>query len=373
MSESARSGRHLVLLGAGHAHVQVLAKLAEQTLPGTQVTLVAPYPRQMYSGMVPGFMAGHYAIDDCVIPLQPLIERAGVRWMPCSVVGLHAQEQTLVLSDGSALPYHWLSVNTGPHLDRERVERDMPGAREHAMFSRPIEKFAALWPRVADMGVQQPLRITVVGGGAGGVEMALAVRHRLPNSAVTLLSGAHPPVANYPQRVQQRVMEVLKRAQVTVLQDVAVSFQPGAVHLGCGADLACDVPILTIGAQPPAWLADSGLALDDEGFIAVDAMQRSTSHPQVFAAGDVSSRVDRALARSGVYAVRAGPALADNLRAAIGGGTLKAHQPPASTLNILSCGKRYAIASWGPYSAQGRWVWWLKNWIDRRFMARYQA
>ena len=132
------------------------------------------------------------------------------------------------------------------------------------------------------------------------------------------------------------------------------------------------MPLIAIGAQAPAWLQPSGLALDAQGFVAVDACQRSTSHPQVFAAGDVSSRMDRSLARSGVYAVRAGPALAMNLAAAVAGLPLTEHQPPENTLNLISCGDRSAIASWGRHGAQGRWVWWLKDWIDRRFLRRYR-
>lgn len=362
----------LVLLGAGHAHVHVLSTLAAHPIAGVQITLVAPYPRQMYSGMVPGFVAGHYTLDDCVIPLEPLVQRSGVRWLQHSVKSLDAQGQTIELDDGSRLPFDWVSVNTGPVQDRDQIERELPGAREHALFIRPIEAFSALWPQVATMGDARPLRVAVIGGGAAGVEMALAVRHRLPTAAVTLLSGHTPPGANYSLRVQQRLLQALKVRKVTVLQDMAVALKPGAVHLGCGADLACDVPLLTTGAHAPDWLAGSGLALDAQGFIAVDMYQRSTSHSRVFAAGDVSTRMDQALARSGVYAVRAGPALAHNLAAAVAGEALKPHQPPASTLNLLACGDRYAVASWGRRSAQGRWVWWLKNWIDRRFMARYR-
>jgi pyridine nucleotide-disulfide oxidoreductase family protein len=351
--------------------VHVLSVLATHPLPNVQVTLVAPHPRQIYSGMVPGYVAGHYTLDDCVIPLEPLVRRAGVHWLQRSVTALHAQEQALQLDDGSVLRFDWLSVNTGPSQNRAQLERAMPGAREHALFVRPIEAFTALWPRVAAMGDARPLRIAIVGGGAGGIELALAVRHRLPSAAVTLLCGPAPPGSGYSPAMQQRLVAELKRRQVTVLQDVALGFTASAVALQCGADLACDVPILATGSQAPPWLAHSGLALDEQGFIAVDAYQRSTSHSKVFAAGDVSTRMDRSLARSGVVAVRSGPALAHNLQAMVTGGELKPHEPPTTTLNLLSCGSRFAIGTWGSYSAQGRWVWWLKDWIDRRFVARY--
>ncbi len=362
--------RQLVLLGAGHAHIHVLTALAAHPT-GVRVTLVAPHPLQMYSGMLPGLVAGHYTQDECVIPLEPLVRRGGIRWLQRSVTALDAQAQTVTLDDGNTLHYDWLSINTGPVQSREQLEKSMPGVREHGLFVRPMEVFAALWPKVAEMGAVRALRVAVIGAGAGGVELAFAVRHRLPNAAVTLVAGDVPVGANYPEVVQKRLLERLKQRRITVLQDTATQVNADEVRLACGAGLACDVPLVATGAQSPTWLANSGLHLDEQGFIAVDAFQRSTNHAQVFAAGDVSTRMDRALARSGVYAVRAGPALAHNLAAAVAGRALKAHEPPARTLNLLSCGERHAIASWGGYSAQGSWVWWLKNWIDRRFVGRY--
>jgi len=365
--------RQLVLLGAGHAHVHVLAQMAQSPWAGAQVTLVAPYSRQMYSGMVPGFIAGHYALDDCVIPLEHFVQRSGIRWIQASARGLDAHTRTLALDDGSSLRYDWLSVNTGPVQDRVALEAALPGAREHALFVRPIEVFGKLWPQVAAMGDRRALRICVIGAGAAGIEIALAIRQRLPNSALTLLCGNAAPGANYGVTVQTRIKAKLQQRKVTVIQDQAAGMRAGEVVLASGATLACDVPVLATGAQAPGWLKESGLALDSAGFVAVDACQRSTSHPQVFAAGDVSTRTDRPLARSGVYAVRAGPVLAKNLCATLAGQPLMEHQPPAHTLNLLACGDRTAIASWGNSSAQGRWVWWLKDWIDRRFIQRYTA
>jgi NADH dehydrogenase FAD-containing subunit len=171
--------------------------------------------------------------------------------------------------------------------------------------------------------------------------------------------------------MQLAIHEVLRNKGITVLQDTVTSIEIDQVHLGCGARLACDVPLLATGVTPPAWLADSGLALDANGFVAVDAYQQSTSHSCVFAAGDVSTRTDRALARNGVYATLAGPALLRNLGAATSGAALKAHKPPARSLQLLSCGGHYAIALWGKHSFKGYWVWWLKHWMDRKFVSAY--
>jgi NADH dehydrogenase FAD-containing subunit len=165
--------RQMVLLGAGHAHVHVLKALAANP-PGVRITLVTPHPLQMYSGMVPGYVAGHYGLDDCVIPLEPLVRRGGIRWLQRSVKALDTAAQTVTLDDGSTLHYDWLSINTGPVQSRAQLERSMPGAREHGLFARPMEAFAALWPKVVEMGATRALRVAVIGAGAGGIELAFA-------------------------------------------------------------------------------------------------------------------------------------------------------------------------------------------------------
>lgn len=364
--------RTLVLLGAGYAHLHVLRALAARPWIGVQVLLVAPHPRQLYSGMVPGFVAGRYTLEDCVIPLEPLARRGGVRWLQRSVKALDAARQTLQLDDGSTLQYDWLSVNTGPIQNRDAIDQAIPGAREHGLFVRPMEAFGVLWPQVREMAATRPLRLAVVGGGAAGIELALAARHSLPRAAVTLLTGPTPAGATYSLPVQRRLLAALQQRHITVLQDSAVGLSAEAVRLGCGASLACDVPLIATGAQPPLWLAGSGLALDAQGFLAVDPQLRSTSHPQVFAAGDVSARTDRALARSGAHAMRAGPTLTHNLGAATAGRPLQAHLPSAPSVSLLSCGDGSALAAWRGFSVEGRWVWWLKNRMDRRFIARYR-
>lgn len=364
--------KHLILLDCGHAHLHVLSTLAAHPLPGVQVTLVTPYPRQLCGAMMPGFIAGHYTLDDCVMPLEPLLKNTGIRWLARSVTALDTDTRSLTLDDGSMLAYDWLSINTGAVHDRQKMEAQIPGAREHGLFVRPLEPFAALWPRVVELAHKRTLRVAVIGAGATGIELAMAMAHRLPGSSLTLISGDTPVAAYYPLAVQQRVRQALKQRHITVLNERVVGLQPGEVLLANGARLVCDVPVIALGGQAPAWLADSGLALDEYGLIAVDACQRSTRHAEVFAVGDISRRVNQPLAHSGVYTVRAARALLKNLTAVVAGAEPRAQLPPQNTLNLLSCGNHEAIASWGNYSAQGRWVGWLKDWLDRRFVQRYR-
>ena len=369
--------KHLVLLGAGHAHVHVLQGLASHRPNDLRITLVAPQPEQLYSGMVPGFVAGHYTLGQCVIPLQSLLARSGAQYVEGGGASIHADAKTLTLTSGQTLAYDVLSLNTGSVMDREKIETTLPGAREHALFVRPIETFGKLWPQVAATALQRPVHLAVIGAGAAGLELAMAAAHVLhqppcaPGSQVTVITGGAQPAQSYPANVQRRVIRALDRLQITVLEEACVGLNAGEVILASGAKLACDVPLLAIGAQAPGWLAGSGLALSAQGFVAVNSFQQSTSHAHVFAAGDVASRVDTAHSRSGVYAVRAGPPLLSNLMSAVNAQPLTSYAPPRRTLNLLSCGSRYAIAAWGPFSVEGAWVWRIKDRIDRQFVRRY--
>ena len=371
--------KRLVLLGGGHAHVFVLQALAQEPLPGVETVLVTPYERQVYSGMVPGVVAGHYAVDEAVIPLLPLVRQARVRRLLTSAVGLDAQARRVRLADGSVLAYDVLSVATGAVADRGAI----PGAREHALFVRPAEQFLLLMQRLRALCADRPLDIVVIGGGAAGFELALGLSHALGEGAVAtgsaggarvaLVTGGGDPLSNYPAGVVARGLRALKRQRVTVLRSPCIGIEPGAVILEQGTRVACDAPVVALGAAAAAWLQGSGLALDERGFIATGSTLQSTSHPHVFAAGDVASRADAVHPKSGVYAVRAGPALALNLRRLLTGGELLPHLPQQRTLNLLSCGDRHAIASWGRWSAEGRWVWRWKDRIDRAFIARFSV
>jgi NADH dehydrogenase FAD-containing subunit len=197
-------------------------------------------------------------------------------------------------------------------------------------------------------------------------------REGLPGATFTLVTGGPEVGSGYRPGVRERVLRRLRREGIQVLREPCVGIDAQGVHLGNGALLQCDAPLLAIGTHAPAWLQGSGLALCEQGHVLVNHFQQSVSHPNVFAAGDVATRDDAPHARSGVYAVRAGPPLAHNLFAALAQQPLKAHRVPRRTLNLLSCGPGHAIASWGPLHAEGAWVWRWKDRIDQRFVRAYQ-
>ena len=267
--------KHLVLLGLGRAHIQVLRGLADIRPADLHLTVIAPRPQALMSPMVPGFVAGHYTLAQCQMPLDGLLERSGAHFVAGSVAAIDAHAQRVTLASGDTVAWDWLGINTGPVMDREKIESAMPGARRHALFARPLDGFVHLWPQVLAMATDRAIHLALIGAGATGVELALAAAQALrgpgvaPGSHVSLLSGGAAPAATLPGPMQVRALRALRRLGVTVIPETCTGLEAGAIHLSNGARLVCDAPLLAIGPQAPAWLADSGLALDDDGLIAV--------------------------------------------------------------------------------------------------------
>lgn len=364
--------RRLVLLGGGHAHLHLLTEMAREPMPGVQAVLATAYARQIHSDMLPGWMAGHYTLPQCAIALEPLARAAKVELALSGAVTLDAGERTVTLADGRVAEYDVLSIDTESVLDREAI----PGAREHGLFLRPIEHFVQLYERLLALPGDRLLNLVVIGGDAAGFEISLALQqrfngHGLERARVCLVTGGGTVLPGFGAALRERALRVLRRARVTVFSQRCTEIGSGVVILDNGARLACDVPLLTLPAVVPPWLRDSALARDEQGFVSICETLQSTSHDEVFATGDVASGGEREPARNGVFALRAGPALAMNLRRKLAGGPLQPWRPRRQSPTLLACGERRAIASWGQWSAQGRWAWALKDWIGRRFVARY--
>lgn len=350
--------KHLVLLGSGQAHLQLLTRLVRKPARDIQISLIAPYPVQLFAPMVPGFVAGHYALEECVIALEALHKRAGVHWMNRPVAALDANARTLQLDTGSTFSFDWLSINIDLVQDRRQIETALPGAREHGLFLRPLASFCALWPRVAELGAGRALRIAVLGATHEAVELALAVSQRLPNAAVALATDDPEITGQARPAAHDDRLALLKQHKVTLLPDSAVRIEAEQITLASGARLACDVALLAIPGQSPTWLTQCGLDLDDKGFVALDACRRSLSHSHVFASHDHAGRAD--------------PALVSNLVALLSGTAARPYPFWKDGIRLTGYGNRRALIQWGRFSARGRWVGWLKDHVDRRYLQRYR-
>lgn len=365
--------KHLVLAGAGHAHALVLREWARAPLPGVALTVVSPQALAPYSGMVPGWLAGHYRFDEIVLDFPRLCAAAGARWVEGEIGALDAPRRCVYLADGSELVYDLLSLNVGSTL--------RPPASVHALMLplRPLAdlrlRYEALVARLAADQGTGPLMVTAVGGGAAGFEAVLAVLARL---RATLARPVHGAWITRGTELLPGLSAPARRAALRALQRAGVTVQLGTAW--CEAkDHGSDVVLWATGAEAHDWQRDparrGSLAVDDQGFVRIDEHLRSLSHPQVFAVGDCARWAGTALPKAGVYAVRMGPVLTNNLRAALGAPAAapRAYSPQRRFLMLLATGSGRAIASRGPFGAEGRWAWRWKDHIDRRFIAQFRG
>jgi len=343
--------KHLVLLGAGPAHLQVLREFAAQALPAAQVTLVAPSLRPMSQAALPGWIAGRRSLDDSVTPLLPLAQQARVTLLEAEVESLDAAGRRVTLVGGQVLEYDALSLDPAPAMDRDAIS----GAREHALFMQPTEQFVRLWDALLALAQQRTLSVVVIGSGIAGVELSLAVQRRLGKRArVALVTHGGPPLPDFPSSAQGRMHRILKRRNVTLFEEPCVAVGARQVMVGDGMRLVCDAPLLALPGRPPSWVEGSGLQLETEGgtvggaasgaasgAVVVGPTLQSASHPEVFR-GDEDPA-----------------ALATNLRRFVAGGALVTAKTTGPALRWVDCGDGDALVSWGAWSFEGRFVAWL--------------
>lgn len=372
--------KDIVLIGGGHSHVSVLRMFGMNPVPGVRLTLIARDIHTPYSGMLPGFVAGHYGYDDVHIDLGPLARFAGARLYHGEVEGVDLKERLVHVPGRPPVYYDLLSINTG---SRPRT-LDVPGALEHALPVKPIDNWLSDWEALQQrvLHSEGDFRIAVVGGGAGGVELALSTQHRLRSLLrehaddasrlhYELLTDGPEILPTHNAGVRRRFARVLEERGIHVQRNSkVVSVEQHGVQIESGDFRAADAVLWVTRAGAPEWPGDSGLAVDDEGFILVDRQLRSISHPEVFAAGDIASLPD-SRPKSGVFAVRQGPVLTENLRRSVAGRPLKNYRPQKNFLGLISTGDPYAVASRGNWSWEGKLLWTWKDWIDRRFMRMF--
>lgn len=373
--------KNLVLVGGGHSHLSVLKYFAMNPLPGLQITLITRDLHTPYSGMLPGYIAGHYEYDEAHIDLRPLAQSAGARIVHAEVNDIDLQNRHVICSGRPPIQYDYVSINIGSRPATLHI----PGADDFAMPVKPIDHFLASWEALSEkiIDCKGDFNLAVAGCGAGGVEMALATQYRLQQLlkqqqlsadglSINLYCATQQILPTHNSQVQKRFKRILQQRGIKTHTGHRVT-EVTQSHLlsDDGTRHPADAVIWVTSASAPAWLADTGLELDAQGFIKVDDCLRSVSHDNVFAAGDIAAMVNYPRAKSGVFAVRQGMPLARNLARAVQKIKLKPFKPQKNFLGLISTGDKYAIASRSNWSLEGAWLWRLKDWIDRRFMDNF--
>ncbi len=363
-----QGGRDLVLLGGGHAQVEVLRRFARRPEPGVRLTLIAREPRSLYSGLLPALIRGECALEDAAIDLASLAAAAGARLMVAEAVALDAAARRVVLRDADPVGFDLLSIDVGG-IPAMPPQARGDGAIPVKPIGRFLDRLAALEP-----ALPAGARLAVVGDGAAGTELALALARRFAGRVHLVLIGVGPePVAEAPASARGAICAALEAAGVAVRSGVqAGALADGKLALSDGSWEAATAAFWATGVAGPAFLAASGLACDPAGCVLVAPTLQSLSHPGVFAAGDCAAITGAPRPKAGVWAVRAGPVLAANLRRAARGQPLRAWYPQRRALAILGLGAGRAVAWRGGWSLAGRWVARWKDRLDRGWIARYR-
>lgn len=383
MKQSDLIVKDLVLLGGGHSHAIVLKLFGMNSLPGVRLTLITPHSSTSYSGMLPGHVAGIYEFDQCHIDLRPLAQFAQAQLFVDRAIGLDLKNNRVICANRPDVAFDLLSIDIGSTPDRPSVA----GALEHSIAIKPVPLFLSHWNQVVERVSQAPeqaLCLGLIGGGAGGVELALAMQHRLHQ----LLKGAGQPLGNleihlfhrgaelmattHNRWTRHRFQDILRQRGIKLhLQQTVIEIQDQAIVCASGLTVECDRVFWVTQASAASWLRQAGLATDAQGFVQVQETLQSVSHPQVFAAGDIATIVRHPRPKAGVFAVREGKPLFHNLQRALLGKPLKAFKPQQQYLSLISTGNQSAIASRGPLGFEAPLLWRWKDQIDQAFVAKF--
>ena len=375
--------KDLVLVGAGHSHAIALKLLGMNPIPGVQITLITETTYTPYSGMLPGHVAGYYSVDDCHIDMRPLTQFANTRLFVDRAIGLDLDRQAVICAHRPPVPYDILSINIGS----TPAKANAIGAEKYAIPSKPIRNFLTHWHQVVEAVRQQPDRrwtFAIVGGGVGGVELSLNMRSRLHG---ILSQAGHPPsnltihlfqrgptlVPDLNAKARQLLTHTLLEQGIRLhLEQQVAEVQSDRLFCQSGLELACDRVFWVTQASAQPWIAASGLATDEYGFIALQDTLQSESHPNVLAAGDIASVTAYPRPKAGVFAVRQGKPLYENLRRMLLGQSPQPFKPQKDFLRIIGTGSKSAVACKWNWAWKSPWMWKWKEWIEFRFMARFR-
>ncbi|MEM6778282.1 MAG: FAD-dependent oxidoreductase [Planctomycetota bacterium] len=362
-----RSSR-IVLIGGGHTHALVLHALRSARIDNASVTLINPSRTAPYSGMLPGFVAGHYERDELEINLERLTRQAGAELIQGRAVALRQSPQRVLLEDGKELTFDLASLDVG-------ITSEMPHLKGFASFGipvKPLATFAARWEQYRSFPGTKS--IAVIGGGIAGAEIAMAMsfalRSRGIHGSIKLFDRGEILWASS-RRTQRRLRGELVRNRVKLIERATIQrVTEAGVVLEDGETIEAEFVLGAAGATPHPWLGDSGLELHS-GFVVVDTHLQSNISG-LFAAGDCAHLAFDPRPKAGVFAVRQAPILLENLRRASTGRPLLAYQPQKDYLKIVSLGGKRAYAEKYGFGLSGDIMWRLKHHIDRRFMEQFR-
>jgi selenide, water dikinase len=373
----------LVFVGGGHSHAIALKLWAMNPLAGVRLTLITDVSHTPYSGMLPGHIAGFYSFDETHIDLRRLCQFAGAQFYLDRAIGLDLESNKVICANRPPVAFDYLSLDIGSTPATNLT----PGAAKYAIAAKPVPQFLQAWNGVVEMVANHPekaIKIGIVGGGAGGVELALNMQARLQeivkkacqskeNITIHLFHRSQTLLPGHSPWVSQRLEQILLARGVRLhLQETVSEILPDKVICRSGLIVECDRIFWVTQASAPAWIKASNITMDAQGFIFVNKSLQSVSHSNVFATGDIATMQAYSRPKAGVFAVRQGQPLFENLQRIILGKKLKLYRPQKRYLSLIGTGNRRAIASRGSLGWESSLLWRWKDKIDRKFMHRFE-
>jgi selenide, water dikinase len=372
--------KHLVLIGGGHTHAIALQLWGMNPLAGVHLTLITDVLQTPYSGMLPGHIAGFYSYDEIHIDLHRLANFAQAQLYLDRAVGLDLQNNKVLCANLPPVSFDYLSIDIGSIPKTTSI----PGATKYAIPVKPVPKFLNAWNQLlteATTHPEKPLSIGIVGGGAGGVELAFNMQHRLHqilleknNLKIHLFHQNNRLTPDRDRHLSQKLEKIwLKRGLQLHMPEIVSEIELDRVKCESGLIEECDRVFWVVQASAQSWVKESGLLTDSKGFILISDTLQSISHPHVFAAGDTATMSNHPRPKAGVFAVRQGQPLFENWRRILQGKSLKPYIPQKEYLILIGIGDKSAIASWRFLTWHSPLMWWWKDFIDRQFMNRFNT
>jgi NADH dehydrogenase FAD-containing subunit len=343
-------------------------------MQGHTVTVVNAAAYHYYSGMGPGLLSGLYRPENVRFDVKTLVEESGGTFVQDNVTRIDPDNRRVYTQSGQEISYDVMSCNIGSQV--KPLQEMTPGDAVFAV--KPIENLLKARKKILKILHQQGhVTVTVVGGGAAGVEMAANVRALVDaesgEATVYLIAGT-ALLGRFAKGVRKHALASLKKSGVLVKEGLPVqSFTQGHVELPDGFSCHSDVLLLTTGTRPPSLFADSGLPVSEDGGLLVNEHLQSIRYPEIFGGGDCISFEPRPLDRVGVYAVRENPLLLHNVLAALNGDSYETFSPQKSYMLILNMGNGIGIMFRNSLVLKGKSVFWLKNYLDTAFMRKFQV
>lgn len=366
-------GKHLILAGAGHAHMVTLQNIKEILQMGHKVTVIGPSPVHYYSGMGPGMLGGTYTPEDIRFNSRVDAERQGAEFIEDSVDLIDAETRSVTLSSGKNVKYDVLSCNLGSSTDH-----NYSASNTCRIFSvKPIEKLFEARKHLLRHGKNTSLRIAIIGGGPSGVELAgnllqLAATEGLNDPEVIIYCRSRL-MNRFSEKVRKSCGRYLTKSGVEIVEGVSVeSVEAGVIQTSCRKTRVADVIFIASGIRPSSVFYRSGFAVGPDGGLPVNKYLQNTHHPEIFGGGDCIYFEPEPLDKVGVYAVRQNPVLFHNLVAALEGDNLHEFVPGGRYLLIFNLGSGYGVLQKGPFFIKGRAAFAIKNYIDRKFIQKFQ-